>query len=97
MVYDDYGIITRPILEAYPFSWIYFLMITLILAFILINLFVAVVVTALQRAIETEKDPVDAKVTKELRVLEGDEQAIQELKKEIQELKELVMTLKKSP
>ncbi len=95
MVYDDYGIITRPILEKYPFAWIYFLMITLILAFVLINLFVAVVVTALQRAINTDRDPVEAKVTQEMRILAGDEKMIQDLKKEIQELKEIIMALKK--
>ncbi|HUX79004.1 MAG TPA: ion transporter [Alphaproteobacteria bacterium] len=95
MVYDDYGIITRPILEKYPFSWIYFLLITLILAFVLINLFVAVVVTALQRAIETERDPLEVKVTKELKMLLGDDKVIQELEKEILELKEMIKTLKK--
>ena len=96
MVYDDYGVITRPILEAYPFAWIYFLMITLILAFVLINLFVAIVVTALQRAIETEKDPVEAKVKQEMKILTSDTQLIQELKSEIQALRKLVSGLKKS-
>jgi len=95
MVYDDYGVITRPILEAYPFAWVYFLMITLVLAFVLINLFVAVVVTALQRAIDTEKDPIETKVKQELKLLANDTQVIHELKAEIQELKKMVRALKK--
>jgi len=96
MVYDDYGVITRPILEAYPFAWVYFLMITLILAFVLINLFVAVVVTALQRAIETEKDPVQTKLTQEMKLLANEGLTIQDLKTEIQDLKKMVRALKKS-
>ncbi len=94
MVYDDYGTITRPILEIYPFAWVYFLAITFILAFVLINLFIAIVVTALQRAIAAEKDPVEAKVTKEMKMLVTDEQTIEALRVEIQELKEMVRGLK---
>ncbi|MBI2707947.1 MAG: ion transporter [Proteobacteria bacterium] len=94
MVYDEYGMITRPILEVYPFAWIYFLSITFILAFVLINLFIAIVVTALQRAIAAEKDPIEAKVTKEMKMLVIDEQTINALRGEIQELKEMVRGLK---
>jgi len=94
MVYDDYGTITRPILEAYPLAWVYFLAITFILAFVLINLFIAVVVTALQRAIAAEKDPVEVKVTKEMKMLVTDEQTIGALRAEVQELKEMVKALK---
>jgi voltage-gated sodium channel len=93
MVYDDYGVITRPILEIYPYAWIYFLIITIILAFVLINFFVAVVVTALQRAIDTDKDPLLSKVKQEMKILETDENTIQSLRAEIQELKEMVRTL----
>ncbi len=94
MVYDDYGIITRPILELYPFAWIYFVAITFILAFVLINLFIAVVVTALQRAIAAEKDPVETKLTQEMKMLSIDEKTIEALRVEIQELKDMVRTLK---
>lgn len=94
MVYDEYGVITRPILEVYPYAWIYFLALTFILAFVLINLFIAVVVTALQRAIAAEKDPVEAKVTKEMKLLVADEKTIDALRKEIQELKKMVGKLK---
>ena len=94
MVYDDYGNLTRPILELYPYAWIYFLIISLILAFVLINLFVAVVVTALQKSIDSDKDPVEIKVGKELKMHISDEKTIQELKNEILELKMLVKGLK---
>lgn len=94
MVYDDYGSITRPILEVYPLAWVYFLAITFILAFVLINLFIAVVVTALQRAVDTERDPVEEKVTKEMKILVTSEHTIETLRNEIRELKEMVQKLK---
>lgn len=95
MVYDDYGTITRPILEVYPYAWIYFLVITVILAFVLINFFVAIVVTALQRAVDTERDPILGKVKQEMKILEKDENTIQTLRAEIQELKEMIGKLKR--
>jgi len=95
MVYDDYGNLTRPILEIYPYAWIYLLIISIILAFIMINLFVAVVVTALQKSIDTEKDPVEVKVGKELKMHITDEKSIQMLHAEIQELKEMMKALAK--
>ena len=90
MIYDDYGRITEPILVAYPYSWIFFLSATLILAFVLLNLFVAVVVTALQRAVQDDADPLERKVREELRTVRMEAQEIAELKAEIQEIKALL-------
>lgn len=96
MVYDDYGRIAQPILEAHPYAWVYFLVITIILAFVLINLFVAVVVTALQRAIVSDKDPLEMRVSQEMKMLDRDENTLNELKTQIQELKDMVKGLKES-
>ena len=73
MVYDEFGAITHQVLNVYPYAWIYFLIVIIILAFVLINLFVAVVVTALQRSITAEPDPVEVKVGKTLKMQISDE------------------------
>lgn len=93
MIYDDYGTITKPILIAYPYAWIYFLSCTLILAFVLLNLFVAVVVTALQRAVQDDEDPLEKKVREESKMIVVETQEISALKAEIQELKSLIQKL----
>lgn len=94
MIYDDYGTITKPILLAYPYAWMYFFSATLILAFVLLNLFVAVVVTALQRAVQDDQDPVERKVQKASKIIQVEAQEISALKTEIQELKAMIQNLK---
>ncbi|MEB3702002.1 Ion transport protein [Candidatus Bealeia paramacronuclearis] len=90
MIYDDYGAIVRPILLAYPYSWIFFLSATLILAFVLLNLFVAVVVTALQRAVQNDEDPLEKNVKDQAKLITIEVQEIDNLKNEIGELKKMV-------
>ncbi len=87
MVYDEFGKITYQVLQVYPYSWIYFLTVIIILAFVLINLFIAIVVTAIQRSLDVDTDPIEEKVTQEMAMIKN-------LQTEIKELKELVKNLK---
>ena len=68
--------IARPIMEVHPHAWIFFLVFIFMATFIMINLIVAVVVDAMSDLSKKEKS---SELTK-----------IEELKKEVQELKELL-------
>ncbi len=49
---DSYGEITRTVMELYPWAWIYFVAVTVVLAFVMMNLFVGIVVDAMQGFVE---------------------------------------------
>jgi voltage-gated sodium channel len=79
--------IVRPIMEVYPYAWIFFVTFIFIATFIMINLIVAVVVDAMstlsvesEHHIEEDIENSSDKTIKE----------IQNLREEIQELKELI-------
>ncbi len=73
--------IARPVIEQYPYAWIYFVIYILIVTFIMVNLFIGLIVDAIftikgEDSKESEEDKLDA------------------LRDEIKELKEMVVELK---
>ena len=69
--------IARPIMEKYPFAWLYFVPFILITTFTMLNLFIAIIVSAMQSqseeesvksraAVQTSTDVVDRTVRDEL-------------------------------
>lgn len=46
--------IARPVMEAYPYAWAFFVPFVLMTAFVVLNLFIGVVVSAMQETVETE-------------------------------------------
>ncbi|WMS44731.1 ion transporter [Acuticoccus sp. MNP-M23] len=46
--------IARPVMEAYPYAWAFFVPFILMTAFVVLNLFIGVVVSAMQETVETE-------------------------------------------
>ena len=55
--------IARPVMEVHPYAWIFFVMFILVSSFIVLNLFVAVIVDAMQKDVayqEGEEDKLDA-------------------------------------
>jgi voltage-gated sodium channel len=77
--------IVRPIMNVYPYAWLFFIPFIFIVTFIMINLIVAVVVDAMNQLGE-DKDAEVELVSKE---------ELSNLQKEIQELKELLIAHKK--
>lgn len=75
--------IARPVMEQFPYAWIYFVIYILIVTFIMVNLFIGLIVDAIftikgeDKKAEGKLDPID------------------ELKSEVAELKELIISLKK--
>lgn len=49
---DGYGEITNMVMEVYPWAWIYFVSVTVILALVMMNLFVGIIVDAMQGFVE---------------------------------------------
>ncbi|SKB39924.1 ion transporter [Malaciobacter marinus] len=75
--------IVRPIMELYPYAWIFFVIYILIVTFVMVNLFIGLIVDA----IFTIKGEQKEEKSKEL-------QEIELLKEQVQELKQIL--LKKS-
>ena len=97
--------IVRPVMEVYPFAWLYFVPFILIATFMMLNLFIAVIVDAIQ----TQREMIAAsKLAKEGKVLDSDHreephhsslsgtnqqlllQEVQDLRAEISDLRDLL-------
>jgi voltage-gated sodium channel len=74
--------IARPIMEVFPFAWIFFILFILIATFIVFNLFIAVIVDS----ITTDKEKDDREEVH----LSDIERCIQAMRDEISELKRLL-------
>ncbi len=82
--------IARPIMEVYPYAWIFFVIYILIVTFIMVNLFIGLVVDAIFTI--KEHDKLDS-ATVENETVHHDE--IQALRDELKEIKQLVKQLHK--
>ena len=78
--------IARPVMEAYPYAWIYFVIYILIVTFIMVNLFIGLIVDAIFTIKGGEKDEEEK---------DPDEQVkeIKRLREEIGEMKQLLIAL----
>lgn len=83
--------IARPVMEAYPFAWIFFVLFILIATFTMLNLFIAVIVSAIQtehnQDIKRHEDAVVTRVDADTALLQRE---IAGLRAEIGELKILL-------
>lgn len=78
--------IARPVLEAYPFAWIFFVIFILVTTFTMLNLFIAVIIDATQ----AEHDVENARLVEDQHV--QTRQQIQSLADEISSLKAMLHT-----
>ena len=75
--------IVRPVMEAYPYAWAFFVPFILIATFTMLNLFIAVVVNAMQSYQETQAERPEASHTEhaellaEIRALRAELQALE--------------------
>lgn len=83
--------IVRPVMEKFPLAWVYFVPFILIATFTMLNLFIAVIVNAMQSLHDEEKQEVND----ELRAVAHDEAAsvLAELKRLREEVNALRVTL----
>jgi voltage-gated sodium channel len=83
--------IARPVMEAFPFAWIFFVLFILIATFTMLNLFIAVIVTAIQSEqrleIQRHEDAVVTRVDADTAILQRE---IAGLRAELGELKAML-------
>jgi len=77
--------IARPVLEAYPFAWVFFVIFILVTTFTMLNLFIAVIVNATQAEHDIENAKLVESQHEQTRV------QIKALSDEITELKQLLV------
>jgi voltage-gated sodium channel len=83
--------IARPVMEAFPYAWIFFVLFILIATFTMLNLFIAVIVTAIQGEqrveIQRHEDAVVTRVDADTAILQRE---IAGLRAELGELKTML-------
>ena len=79
--------IVRPIMEQHPYAWVFFIPFIFIVTFIMINLIVAIVVDAMNELNKTSQNILEDDIQKSKEDMVSE---IRELKREINELKEML-------
>ena len=87
---DGYGEISKEVIEIYPLAWVYFVSVTVVLAFVMMNLFVGIVVDALQGFVEEESEERIAETVGE------EEDQVDTLKSELVDIKKALKDIQKS-
>lgn len=83
--------IVRPVMEDYPYAWMFFIPFILIATFTMLNLFIAIIVSAMQSYSEMEHQETVEVIQQTEEKIEADiHQEIQSLRREIRELKQLL-------
>lgn len=83
--------IVRPVMETFPYAWMFFIPFILIATFTMLNLFIAIIVSAMQSYSEAEHQETVQALQQTEENIEADlHLEIQSLRREIRELKQLM-------
>lgn len=89
MTFDNWSSgIVRPVMEAYPWAWIFFLPFIIVTSFAVLNLFIAIIVNAMQAQHEAENQQAQSAAENQLAV------ELQRLAQQISSLREEVGNLR---
>lgn len=84
--------IVRPVMENFPYAWAFFVPFILIATFTMLNLFIAIIVSAMQSYSEEEhRETVDAVKATQDHIESDLHKEVQSLRGEIRELKQLMI------
>lgn len=83
--------IVRPVMEVYPWSWIFFVIFILITSFAVLNLFIGIIVDAMQQQSIAEKSAITQRPGAMQTETNDIHREISALRQEIQELKKLLL------
>jgi len=84
--------IVRPLMETFPYAWSFFVPFILVATFTMLNLFIAIIVSAMQSYSEAEhQETVDALKETQEHIETDLHQEMQSLRTEIRELKQLMI------
>jgi voltage-gated sodium channel len=84
MTFEDWTDVMYEGMEIYPYSWIYFVSFVVITAFVLFNLFIAVIIGEMEKINTQDSKDENLLVSHDIKEILS---SIQELKEEIKELK----------
>ena len=91
MTLEGWADIARDMEEMYPWAWMFFVPYILITTFTMLNLFIAIIVNAMQSQVEAEQKKTEAAVEqateREIRVVEADFAAV---RRELAEIRQLI-------
>ena len=83
--------IARPVMENFPYAWVFFIPFILVATFTMLNLFIAIIVNAMQSYTEAEQHDTKLAVEAAREHIEADLHAeMRSLRDEIRELKALL-------
>lgn len=68
--------IVRPIMEVYPWAWIFFVPFVLVTSFVVLNLFIAIIVNAMHEEADEEQTAQRNEILEEIRALRQEMKAI---------------------
>ena len=89
--------IARPVMESFPYAWAFFIPFILVATFTMLNLFIAIIVNAMQTFSESEsKGTVTAVVDARDHIETNMHVEIRELRQEIAELKSIIQDVSKN-
>ena len=85
---DDWGNIMRTTIKLEPLAWVYFVSFITISAFIVVNLFIAIVIKNLNDSMQERQRPVEVPASREeiLREVRSTQQALHRLEERLQQL-----------
>lgn len=93
--------IVRPVMEVFPLSWVFFIPFILITSFTVLNLFIGIIVDAMQSQHMAEQDDIDAHIDAQTETLHADTERLHErldcLMNEVTDLKKMIAEQAQSP
>lgn len=83
--------IARPVMEQFPYAWFFFIAFILVATFTMLNLFIAIIVNAMQSYSEAEHEQTVKALDDTRRHIEADvHEELRQLRQEIRQLKEML-------
>ena len=91
--------IVRPVLEVYPYAWVFFIPFILVTSFTVLNLFIGIIVDAMQSQHQVEQQEMDAQMDAQAQAIHADyvgvEKRLDDLSAEIADIKQMIADLKR--
>ena len=91
MTFESWAMgIVRPVMEIYPWAWVLFVAFLLLSSFTVLNLFIAIIIDAMQAQGQKESSAEGDELNSMFRNFHTQSQNIEKLRDELRELKQLI-------